>query len=583
MNVQAATPAPNPSATQVAPAMGCYQCEQRNDHGCSVVGVCGKTPEVAAMQDLLVAVLKGVSMYAHRAAQLGRRDEAIDIFVMRVMFSTLTNVNFDEARFVDFVREGVAMREKAKAMYEAACRDAGRTPEANLSAHAVASWNRAGGDLAALLTEAKQFSLWGRQEQFGKDIVGLQELITYGIKGLCAYGEHAERLGEKDAKVFAFMHEALDFVSGSNARAMDANECLGMALKVGEANYRVLEMLDHAHVTRFGHPEPTAVPITPRVGKAIIVSGHDIGDLLDILKATQGTGINVYTHGELLPAGAYPAIKAFPHFAGNYGSAWQNQKIEFSQAPAAIVMTTNCIVEPRPAYRNRIFTKNVVGYKGVRHLAADTDYSEVIEMARSLPGFTKEEPRKTITIGLARNAVMGVADKIIGAVKQGDIKNFYVIGGCDGSESERSYFRDLALALPKDDMILGLGCATYRYNKLDHGTIAGLPRYAALGQCNDAYSAIQIALALKDAFGVQSVNDLPIKYAISWLEQKAVAVLLTMLFLGIKNIHLGPRLPEFLPPSAVQLLNQAFGLKPITTVEQDWGLKVPVPGQQPSA
>jgi hydroxylamine reductase len=284
----------------------------------------------------------------------------------------------------------------------------------------------------------------------------------------------------------------------------------------------------------------------------------------------------VYTHGELLPANAYPELKKFKHLVGNYGGAWQNQKLDFSLANCPIVMTTNCIIEPRPAYKNRIFTKNIVGWKGVKHLKENTDYKEVIDMALALPGFTKSEPEKRITIGLARNAVMSVAPQIIDAVKKGDIKKFWLIGGCDGTEGERNYFRDLALAVPQDNMVLGLGCAQYRYNKLLTGTINGLPRGVMIGQCNDSYSAIQIALALAKAFDTD-VNSLPINYAVSWLEQKAVAVLMTMLYLGIKNIHLGPRLPEFVPESALKILVEKFGLKPTTTIEQDWGLSLPKP------
>jgi hydroxylamine reductase len=522
--------------------------------------VCGKAPETAALQDLLIHATKGLSMYAHRARELGATDREVDVFTVEALFSTVTNVNFDPQRLRQLLVQAAEVRDRAKGLYEEACSKAGSTPEA-LSG--PAAWQPAA-DLEGLVQQGEEVSIEKRREALGDDVAGLQELVTYGLKGMAAYADHAQILGHEDADVYAFFHEALDFLTKD---APTTDELVSMALRCGEINLTVMGMLDAAHTSTYGHPEPTPVRVQPVEGKAILVSGHDLRDLEELLKQTEGKGINVYTHGEMLPAHGYPGLKRYEHLAGNYGGAWQDQRKEFEQFPGAILMTTNCIQSPRDGYTDRIFTSGLVAWPGVTHVS-DRDFAPVIEAALAADGFAEDGPDSTILVGFGHEAVLGVADKVVEAVKGGAVRHFFLIGGCDGAKPGRNYYTELAEAVPDDCVILTLACGKYRFNKLEFGDIGGIPRLLDVGQCNDAYSAIQIAVALADAFDTD-VNDLPLSLIVSWYEQKAVCILLTLLHLGIKGIRLGPSLPAFVTPPVLQVLVDTFDLKPISTVEED--------------
>ena len=541
--------------------MFCYQCEQTKDGtGCTTFGVCGKDPTSAALQDLILHITKGVSAYAHRARKLGAKDPEADRFVIEALFSTVTNVNFDPERLEKIVREGVAVREKAKGLYETAARARGEEP-AELDG--PAAWIPAA-DLDGLLSQQAELGIEARRAATGDDAVGLQELLTYGLKGAASYADHALILGVEDEVVWAFFHEALDFLAGNPS---DIEGLTAMCLRCGEVNYRVMEILDEANTSAYGNPVPTSVRVEPIAGKAILVSGHDLKDLHALLAQTEGKGINVYTHGEMLPAHGYPELKRFAHLAGNYGGAWQDQQKEFDAFPGAILMTTNCIQKPRESYTDRIFTTGLVAWPGVTHIT-NGDFSPVIEAAQEAEGFAEDGPEKTIKVGFARDAVMNVAGAVIDAVKAGKVRHFFLIGGCDGAKPGRNYYTDLAAAVPDDCVILTLACGKYRFNKLDFGDIGGIPRLLDIGQCNDAYSAIRIALALADAFETD-VNSLPLSLILSWYEQKAVVILLTLLHLGIKNIRIGPSLPAFITPAVLNVLVEGFGLTPVSTPEKD--------------
>ena len=541
--------------------MFCYQCEQTaKGTGCTVRGVCGKDPETAALQDLLLHACKGISMYAHRARELGVRDHDIDVFAVEAIFSTLTNVNFDPTRFETLLRDAAKLRDKAKGLYEEACQKAGKQPE---TLDGPAAWAPAD-DLAGLVKQGEDVTIQKRLDSLGADVAGLQELITYGLKGLAAYADHAQILGQEDDEVYAFVHETLNTLA---AEPTDADQLTGLALKVGEVNLKAMELLDAANTSAYGHPEPTQVRVTPVKGKAIVVSGHDLKDLEKLLKQTEGKGINVYTHGEMLPCNAYPGLKKYDHLVGNYGGAWQDQRKEFDAFPGAILMTTNCIQRPSDTYSDRIFTCGLVGWPGVRHIS-DHDFTPVIDAALAAEGFQEDGEDKTIMVGFARNAVLGVADKVVEAVKGGAIRHFFLIGGCDGAKPGRNYYTEIAQAVPQDCVILTLACGKYRFNKLDFGDIGGIPRLLDVGQCNDAYSAVQIAVALAGAFETD-VNSLPLSMIISWYEQKAVCILLTLLHLGIKDIRLGPSLPAFVTPNVLQVLVDNFNIMPISTPEED--------------
>jgi len=540
--------------------MFCYQCEQTaKGTGCTARGVCGKDPETAALQDLLVYATKGLSMYAHRARELGVRDREIDVFTIEALFSTVTNVNFDPERLRGLLVRAVELRDKAKRLYEDACKEAGGTPE---TLTGPADWTPAG-DLAGLVEQGEAVSIAVRKETLGEDMTGLQELLTYGLKGMAAYADHAQILGQEDDAVYAFFHEALN----SLTEAHTVEEMTGMVLRCGEVNLRVMELLDEANTGAYGQPVPTPVRIEPVKGKAILVSGHDLKDLEALLEQTEGKGINVYTHGEMLPAHGYPELKKYEHLVGNYGGAWQDQRKEFDAFPGAILMTTNCIQNPREAYKGRIFTTGLVAWPGVVHIS-DGNFAPVIEAALGADGFEEDGPDQSILVGFGHDAVLGVADKVIEAVQSGAIKHFFLIGGCDGARTGRNYYTELAQAVPQDSVILTLACGKYRFNKLDFGEIGGIPRLLDIGQCNDAYSAIQIAVALANAFDTD-VNSLPLSLVLSWYEQKAVCILLTLLHLGIRNMRLGPSLPAFVTPPVLNVLVENFNIAPISTVQED--------------
>jgi len=541
--------------------MFCYQCEQTaKGTGCTAHGVCGKDPETAALQDLLVHATKGVSMYAHRARELGAKDREIDVFTIEALFSTVTNVNFDPERLRQLLIRAAAVRDRARLLYEETCEKANRTTEI---LDGPAAWTPAD-VMDGLIRQGEKVTIEKRIDALGEDVAGLQELLTSGLKGTAAYADHAQILGQEDDNVYAFVHQALNLLT---KEAPTTDELLTMCLKCGEVNLRAMELLDAAHTTTYGHPVPTPVRITPLRGKAIAVSGHDLRDLEELLKQTEGTGINIYTHGEMLPAHGYPGLKKYKHLVGNYGSAWQDQRKEFDDFPGAILMTTNCIQKPKDTYKARIFTSGLVAWPGVTHIT-DRNFTPVIEAAQAAEGFQEDGPEKTIRVGFARNAVLSVAGKVVEALKSGAIKHFFLIGGCDGAKPGRNYYTELAQAVPHDCVILTLACGKYRFNKLDFGEIGGIPRLLDVGQCNDAYSAVQIALALAEAFDTD-VNSLPLSLVLSWYEQKAVCILLTLLHLGIRNMRLGPSLPAFVTPAVLKVLVDKFSIMPISTAEED--------------
>ena len=536
--------------------MYCVQCEQSNKGGCAVkVGSCGKTADVADLQDVLLRLMLGVSVFAHRAAQSGARDADVDAFTSHAWFTTLTNVNFDQTRFAALIAQALEMR--ARALAEKAGADLSNLPQ-------PAIWNP-GATVDAWINAAPMAGIHKDMDRDGPTIVGLRALILYGLKGTAAYGEHARVLGTQEAAVSADFHARAAQLAEDPT---DIGLLLGEALSVGALNLKVMELLDAANTGRFGHPEVTHVRMTPKAGKCLLVSGHDMGDLEAILQQSEGKDVNVYTHGELLPANAYPGLKKYPHLAGNYGGAWQDQQRDFDAFPGAIVMTSNCLVNPNiKGYADRIFTAGPVGWEGIPHLTGH-DFTPAIECALAQPGFAGDAVEQTIPIGFARNTVMGVADTLLDLIGKGEVKNMFLIGGCDGARPGRNYFHDLAMATPQDSLVLTLGCGKFRFNRENLGAINGVPRVLDVGQCNDAYSAIQIAVAIAGTLGV-GVNDLPLHYAISWFEQKATAVLLTMLHLGIRKIHLGPTLPQFLTPEVLAVLSEKFDIRPTGDAQED--------------
>jgi hydroxylamine reductase len=533
--------------------MFCYQCEQTaKGTGCNVSGVCGKDPRTADLQDVLVRSAMGVSMYAHELRKNGIKDKALDLFVIEALFTTITNVNFDPQTLVTLINKGVALRDKARSKYKG--------PE--LSGPAI---EKIPSTLDELVAYGVRVSADWAKKKTDKldDITSLKELITYGLKGMAAYADHAQILGFEDDNVYAFFHESLSFLNQEH----DLNDHVKMTGRVGEVNLRVMELLDEANTKTYGHPEPTKTRITVVKGKAILVSGHDLLDLEELLKQTEGKGVNIYTHGEMLPCNSYPGLKKYKHLVGNYGGAWQDQQKEFAEFPGSILMTTNCIQRPADNYKDRIFTCGLVQFPGVKHIS-DRNFAPVIESALKQPGFTKDEEEKTIMTGFGHNAVMSVADKVIDAVKTGKIRHFFLIGGCDGAKPGRNYYTELAESVPKDCVILTLACGKYRFNKLEFGDIGGIPRLLDMGQCNDAYSAIQVAVALSKAFDTD-VNNLPLSLILSWYEQKAVCILLTLLHLGINNIKLGPSIPACLTPNILNFLLEHYKIKAISTPAQD--------------
>jgi hydroxylamine reductase len=546
--------------------MFCFQCQETaRNSGCTVRGVCGKPEETAGLQDLLIFVLKGIAIYGDRLKALGVPDRANDEFVAQGLFATITNANWDDDRFTTLIREGLERRDQIRQKFLAAYKEENGTnfdeplPEAaDWSADDVTAFKEKAATVGVLATE-------------NEDVRSLRELLIIGLKGIAAYADHAAVLGFKKDEVSDFLMEAL----ASTTKALPVDEMVALVLKAGETAVSTMALLDEANTAVYGHPEISKVDIGVRGNPAILISGHDLKDMEELLKQTEGTGVDVYTHGEMLPANYYPAFKKYGHLAGNYGGAWWHQNKEFESFNGPILLTTNCLVplKKENTYLDRLFTTGVVGYDGAKHIpdrpeGGAKNFSAMIEMAKTCPPPTEIETG-TIVGGFAHNQVLALADKVVDAVKSGAIKRFVVMAGCDGRQKTRGYYTEVAENLPKDTVILTAGCAKYRYNKLDLGDIGGIPRVLDAGQCNDSYSLVVIALKLKEVFGLQDINELPISYDIAWYEQKAVAVLLALLYLGVKGIRLGPTLPAFLSPTVVNVLVEKFDIKPIGTVEED--------------
>ncbi|WP_411752278.1 hydroxylamine reductase [Serratia sp. (in: enterobacteria)] len=543
--------------------MFCVQCEQTirtpAGNGCSYAqGMCGKTAETSDLQDLLIAALQGLSAWALQARALGIIDHDVDSFSPRAFFSTLTNVNFDSERIIGYARDTIALRDSLAVR----CRLLDASVQVD---HPLAQLQLAGNDMPALLQQAAQFALNKDKAEVGDDIHGLRMLCLYGLKGAAAYMEHAHVLGQFDNQIYADYHA---FMAWLGTQPSDLDTLLNNSMAIGKMNFSVMAILDRGETGAFGNPQPTTVNVRPVAGKAILISGHDLKDLRLLLEQTAGTGVNVYTHGEMLPAHGYPELKKFPHLVGNYGSGWQNQQTEFAKFPGSIVMTSNCIIDPNVGnYGDRIWTRSIVGWPGVNHLEGD-DFSTVIAQAQQLAGFPYSEIEQLITVGFGREVLLSAADTVVDLVVQKKLRHVFLVGGCDGSRDERSYFTDFARSVPQDCLIMTLGCGKYRFNKLDFGTLEGLPRLLDVGQCNDAYSAVMLAVKLAEKVG-GTVNDLPLSLVLSWFEQKAIVILLTLLSLGVKNIVTGPSAPAFLTDNLLAVLNEKFGLRSVTTVEQD--------------
>jgi len=538
--------------------MFCYQCEQAsNGKGCTKIGVCGKTPEVSALQDLLLYTIKGLSLYAVEGRKSGILDKDLNIFTTKALFSTLTNVDFDPKRFEALIQKGVEYRESMKAKVKAV---GGQTDFTHGSASFKPETSHDG-----LVKQGRQVMEKVSDVLINPDIQSLQDILVFGLKGVAAYADHAQILGKTDDSIYSFMHEAL---AATTRTDISLDNWIALVLKCGEVNLKAMEILDAGNTGTYGHPVPTKVPLGAKAGKAILVSGHDLKDVEEILKQSEGKGINVYTHGELLPAHGYPELKKYAHFYGHYGTAWQNQHKEFAHFPGAILMTTNCLQKPLDSYMDNIFTCGLVGWPDVKHIPG-SDFTPVINKALALPGFAADVPGKEVMTGFARNAVLGVAERVIEAVKSKQIRHFFLVGGCDGAKAGRNYYTKFAEIAPKDTVIMTLACGKFRFFDQDLGNIGGIPRLLDIGQCNDAYSAVQIALALSKAFNV-GVNELPLSLILSWYEQKAVAILLSLLYLGIKDIRLGPTLPAFITPNVLDVLVKNFSIKPIAaTPEED--------------
>ncbi len=536
--------------------MYCDQCEQvAGGRACTRMGVCGKDPELAGLQDLVVHQLKGIGVLGSRALERGIEiPEDITAFVQEATFETLTNVDFDPDRFHRLLDEGDAAKERLRSLV-------GEDP----GDHPAVTY-RPPADPDERLADAMNVGILAEHD-LDEDIRSLRQTLVYGMKGMAAYAHHARILGETDPGVDAFFYRGFDAAATSE----DADELLGLLMELGETNLRCMEILDRGNTGTFGHPEPTSVPVTVKEGPFIVVSGHDLKDLADLLEQTEGKGVNVYTHGEMLPGLAYPELKKYPHLVGNFGGAWQDQQREFDGIPGAILVTTNCIQKPRDSYVDRIFTTGPAGWPGVEHIPevdGNKDFSPAIEKALELGGWEEDEEEKRITVGFGHNAVMGVAGDVIEAVKAGDIRHFFLVGGCDGARPGRNYYTEFAEKAPEDTVILTLACGKFRFNKMDLGDIGGIPRLLDIGQCNDAYSAVKIAEALAGAFECD-INELPLSMILSWYEQKAVVILLSLLALGVRNIKLGPSLPAFLSPGVLDTLVETFDIAPITEVDAD--------------
>lgn len=540
--------------------MFCYQCQETvKGKGCTVRGVCGKTQDVAGLQDLLIYTLKGIAFYNNKAKGCGIHREDADKFIVQGLFSTITNVNFDKKVFMDKIKQALALREDIKKEIEdQGCQLADDVPD------------------AALWQGETQEDFESKVEQVGilsvenEDIRSLKELLIYGIKGMAAYVHHAEVLGYQEEQIYNFMQKALVETLRED---IGVEELLGLIMECGKYGVDAMALLDKANTTTYGNPEVTEVDIGVGQNPGILISGHDLKDLEELLEQTQGTGVDVYTHGEMLPANYYPAFKKYPNFVGNYGNAWWKQNEEFEKFNGPILMTTNCLVPPKASYKDRLYTTDVVGFEDVKHIpdrkdGKQKDFSEIIEQAKKCAPPERLEDGKIVG-GFAHNTIDSVADKVVEAINSGAIKKFIVMAGCDGRMKSREYYSEFAQKLPEDTVILTAGCAKYRYNKLNLGDIGGIPRVLDAGQCNDSYSLALTALKLKEAFGLEDINELPISYNIAWYEQKAVIVLLALLYLGVKNIHLGPTLPAFLSSNVVNVLVEKFGIAGITDVDSD--------------
>ncbi|MEW6426924.1 MAG: hydroxylamine reductase [Thermodesulfobacteriota bacterium] len=527
--------------------MFCYQCEQAAKGGCGKIGVCGKQPEVSDLQDLLIHATQGLSQVSVAARRAGVVDVAVNRFVRKAVFSTLTNVDFDAERLAALIREAVGLREalqkKVKGDWQGPAVYQPAADRAGLEKQAAAIGLPDGGDA---------------------DIRSVKHIVLFGLKGVAAYADHAGILGQEDDAVDGWMQQALVDLLRTD---LSLGDWLGIALKCGEVNLRAMELLDAGNTGTYGHPQPTVVPLGAKKGKAILVSGHDLKDLQLLLEQTAGRGINIYTHGEMLPTHGYPELKKHPHFHGHYGTAWQNQQKEFAAFPGAIVMTTNCIQKPQAAYSDNIFTSGLVAWPGTTHIG-DGNFAPAIERALAMDGFAADSDKGTVMVGFARNTVMSVAGKVIDAVKNKDIRHFFLVAGCDGAKPGRNYYTEFVEKVPQDCVVLTLACGKFRFFDKQLGDIGGIPRLLDIGQCNDAYSAIQIAVALAKAFDC-GVNDLPLSMVLSWYEQKAVAILLTLLYLNVQDIRLGPTLPAFITPNVLNVLVEKFNIKPIATPDED--------------
>jgi hydroxylamine reductase len=545
-------------------SMLCYQCEETaKGEGCTVQGVCGKTDTVANLQDLLVYLLKGISVYGVKAEELGIKDEQVGAFITESLFATITNANFAEDDFLELIDRAFTVRANLKEELLKVSDQSADELEAEVPE--MATWTA--DSEADLYQKSKEVGVITSENE---DINSLRELLIYGLKGIAAYNDHAYVLGEKSDDIFSFLMEGL---AATTDDSLEIDELLGLVMKCGELGVDTMALLDKANTETYGHPEPTEVDLGTRDNPGILISGHDLKDLEELLEQTAGTGVDVYTHGEMLPAQSYPAFKKYDNFAGNYGGSWWKQKEEFEKFNGPILMTTNCIVPPKDSYKDKVYTTGVVGFDGVDHIPGRKDegakdFSAVIEHAKKCSA-PEELETGTIMGGFAHNAVSEVADKVVEAVKAGDIKQFFVMGGCDGRHKDRDYYTEFAKELPEDTVILTAGCAKYRYNKLDLGDIGGIPRVLDAGQCNDSYSLVAIAQKLAAAFDVDDINELPIAYNIAWYEQKAVLVLLALLSLGVKDIHLGPKLPAFVSENVLDVLVDKFDIKPNSTVEED--------------
>jgi hydroxylamine reductase len=536
--------------------MFCYQCEQTaKGTGCTVQGVCGKQPEVAALQDLLLYALMGLSQVAVEGRKHDVTDGDVNVFTVQASFSTLTNVDFDPDRFVGLISQAVDKRDRLKAKVK----DAG----GDITALGKASHFIPEKTIEALVKQAESVGLKSYPGD-NSDILSLKHTVLFGIKGVSAYSDHAQILGQEDDSVYAYVHEGLAAIQRDD---LTLDQWVDMALRCGGAAVKAMELLDKGNTETYGHPVPTQVPLGHKKGKAILVSGHDLQDLEKLLQQTEGTGINIYTHGEMLPTHGYPKLKQYAHFYGHYGTAWQNQIKEFPNFPGPILMTTNCIQRPKNDYKENIFTCGMVGWPGVSHIA-DQNFRPLIDRALELPGFEDDADSGEVTVGFARNAVLGVADKVIEAVKNKDIRHFFLVAGCDGAKPGRNYYTEFVEKVPRDCVVLTLACGKFRFFDKPLGDIGGIPRLLDAGQCNDAYSAVQIATVLAGAFNI-GINELPLSLIISWYEQKAVCVLLALLHLGIKGIRLGPSLPAFLTPNVLDTLVKNFDIKPIGTADED--------------